>query len=121
MGFAGVLAILLSGCGCGGGEGGGRDAGGDAGPRDDGGARDVVLGPLADAGPWDGAIAEPAAAQEPRIPWLSAGEPDVAPPAPPAAPMLTPCASGWRQVPPDPSVPGSPLVCDPWPATGRAV
>lgn len=119
MRFAAVLAISWLGLACGGGGGNDdRDAGADAGVRPDGG-RDAELGPIADAGPWDGAIAEPAIAQEPRIPWLAAGAPDVAPPAAVAPPVLT-CPSGWREVPPDPAVPGSPAVCDAWPAAGRA-
>jgi hypothetical protein len=38
----------------------------------------------------------------------------IAEPAPPLAPVLTPCAAGWREA----TDPAGVVTCDPWPATG---
>lgn len=45
------------------------------------------------------------------------GDLEVASPAPPAVPQLTPCPAGWREVadPDDPEL----VTCDPWPEGGR--
>lgn len=53
---------------------------------------------------------------------VDAGAPDAAwtldppaPPAPLAAPVMTPCPAGWREV----AAPGAPVECDPWPEAGE--
>lgn len=80
-------------------------------------------GPLGepDGGARDGAarastIAPP---QAPGIPWLEAGEPDVAPPDIPwrddgAPPLRWDCPAGWRQV----EGPNGVTTCDPYPSEG---
>ncbi len=50
-----------------------------------------------------------------------AGPPDagnITAPTPPAAPVLTPCPMGWREVAPTDAE--DVATCDPWPATGEA-
>lgn len=55
----------------------------------------------------------PIVTRPPDIPWLAAGQPPI---DPPAAPVLTPCAPGWREVAPD--GPDAVATCDPYPESG---
>jgi hypothetical protein len=61
-----------------------------------------------DAGP-DAGRADAGAVAAPDIPWLDDGVPPI------AAPVLTPCPAGWREVPTD-----GITTCDPYPADGPA-
>lgn len=47
---------------------------------------------------------------------VDGGVAEIAAPAPPLPPVLTPCAPGWREVDDGDGV----TICDPWPATGMA-
>lgn len=68
-----------------------------------------------DAGPGpDGSPAERMPAP-PEIPWLAEGAPPI---TPPAAPQLTPCPAGWREV--EPAEPGDVATCDPYPTAGAS-
>ena len=61
----------------------------------------------------------------PEIPWLDAGQPDIAPPdiawldagqPPVEAPVHTPCPEGWAEI----DTPDTRLVtCEPWPEGGQ--
>ncbi len=64
---------------------------------------DAAAPPAADASGGDGGV-------------VDAGPVAVAAPAEAALPVLTPCPSGWREVPSASSA----TTCDPWPDTGRA-
>lgn len=86
----------------------------------DAGAVEVIP----DAGP---NVAPPPEVTPPAIPWLEDGAPPIAPPeipwledgAPPlAAPQLTPCPSGWREVPPASAA--EVATCEPYPTGGPA-
>ena len=68
---------------------------------DDPGAGDAAV----TDGASDGGLALPG----PVIPWLADGVPPI---------MLTPCPSGWRELPP--AAAGDVATCDPYPASGAA-
>jgi hypothetical protein len=63
----------------------------------------------ADGGDADGDDVPEVGPTPPEIPWLDAGQPEIAPP------VLTPCPAGWREVT---DAESGIVSCDPWPEGG---